>query len=505
MTDISASYVQQARDDFFTYMALVHETDMDDTFEGAAVPAAHHIQMIELLTDESLQNCVILAPRDAAKTTLVQGYLEWKLGRASLSGDKRWANRFRALYVSATAAQAYRVSNGIRETILGNQNFHALFPDVKPHKRKFGEEEWKIAGNTVKDSNFTAMGMDGPSVGTRANIIILDDISDPDNTHTAASRQKAHDRLTEVITPIARFVPNSRMIMVATRWHWEDGVAWAENRGWKVLKIQAIQQDEDGNDISYWPARVPLEELYKERATDPKSFARQYMNDVIPDEGLVFERVWFKERFNHLPGAGEKLLEINSWDTAAGQGRTRSWSAGWAILVTKDFHCYFHQLSRAQVAYTYLKMGIKDLAKDTRADKVIIEKKSSGHAVLDEFALDPEMRHKIIEWQPFGQQGSPTRLQANEAIAALGEQGRIHLPSDMYLRRIGADWMPVVERELFSYPKGESDDIVDAMCQALYYVRGLQINYEKMLASQVRRLPQRWGTKHSQQWVKPAV
>lgn len=501
----TAFFVNAARRSFFAYMAFVHETDMDDAYEGAAVPAPHHMQMLEILTDESLKHAVILAPRDAAKTTLVQGYLEWKLGRASRSGDKRWANRFRALYVSATAAQAYRVSNGIRETILSNPNFQATFPEIKPHKRKFGEEEWKIQGNTIKDANFTAMGMDGPSVGTRANIVILDDISDPNNTGSQLQRLRVHDRLTEVISPISEFVPNSRVIMVATRWHWEDGVAWAQKRNWKVLKIQAIQQDEEGNDISYWPARVPLETLYELRKAGPKSFARQYQNDVIPEEGLVFERAWFKERFTLLPGPDEKLLEINSWDTAAGQGRNRSWSAGWAIRVTKDFHCYFHQLSRAQVAYTYLKMGIKALAIDTHADKVIIEKKSSGHAVLDEFALDPEMRHKIIEWQPFGQKGSPSRQSANEAIAALGEQGRIHLPSDMFLRKTGADWMPIVEQELFSYPEGESDDIVDAMCQALYYVRGLQINHEKLLASRTRHLPQRWEAPRSPEWSRPVI
>ncbi|KKK98522.1 hypothetical protein LCGC14_2641900, partial [marine sediment metagenome] len=377
-----------------------------------------------------------------------------------------------------------------RETIENNAAFKAVFPKVMPHKKKWGEEEWKVRGNTIKDANFTAMGMDGPSVGTRANIVVLDDISNAVNTGTPLQQKKVHDTLTEVILPIAKFVPNSRMLMVATRWHWADGVAWAMKRNWQVLKIQAIQQV-DGKDVSYWPERVPLEELYKEREADPKSFARQYQNEVVPEEGLVFERAWFEDRFSILPQPSDKLLELNSWDTASSLGRNRSYTAGWAILVTRDFHCYFHQLMRAQVPYTYMKMGIRRLALDTRADKVIIEKKSSGHAVIDEFALDPEMRQRIVEWQPFGQKGSPSRQEANEAIAALGEQGRIHLPSDMFLRRIGADWMPDVERELFSYPEGESDDIVDAMCQALFYVRGLQIRFEKQLISSQYRQPQR--------------
>ncbi len=484
---------------FFTYMGFVHETDMDD-YDGQAIPAAHHLQMIEILTDESLRNAVILAPRDAAKTTLVQGYLEWKLGRASESDDKRWASRYRALYVSATAAQAYRVSNGIRETIENNENFKMVFPNVIPHKKKWGEEEWKVRGNKVKDANFTAMGMDGPSVGTRASIVILDDISDKKNTESPLQRQRTHSRLTEVISPISKFVPDSRMLMVATRWHWEDGVAWAMNRNWKVLKIQAIQQDADGNDVSYWPSRVPLEELYKERAADAKSFARQYQNEVVPEEGLVFERAWFENRFTLLPSAGDKLLTINSWDTAQGEGRNRSFTAGWAFLVTRDFHCYLYQLQRAQVAYTYMKMGIRELARETRADKVIIEKKSSGHSAIQEFMLEPDMRRKIVEWAPFGQKGSPSRLQANEAIAGLGEQGRIHLPSDLFCRQMQIDWMPDVERELFSYPDGESDDIVDALCQALFYVRELQVRYERRIASQQFQQPQRiktpdWGRK----------
>ena len=504
MTDLTSQYILQAREDFFSYMAFVHrETDMPDVYEGSAVPAHHHQQMIEAITNGDHGHTLIVTPRGSGKTTLIQGYLEWSLGRASESGDKNWANRHRVLYVSAAASQAYKVSNAIRATIESNVHYQAIFPKVKKHKTKWGEEEWKVAGNTIKDSNFQAVGIDGAALGSRADMIILDDVGDEKNMATVYQRDLVKDRLDNTIMPI--LVPWGRVIDLCTRWAWDDVAQWAMERGFYTIYMKAIQEDGKGNEVSYWPARFTLDWLHSERRKNPKSFARQYQNEVTPEEGQIFERAWFEDRFSLLPNAADRLLTINSWDTASSQGRNRSFTAGWAIFVTKDFHCYFYQLMRAQVAYTYLKMGIKDLAKETRADMVIIEKKSSGHAVLDEFALDPEMRRKIVEWQPFGQKGSPSRLAANEAIAALGEQGRIHLPSDMYLRRIGADWMPAVERELFSYPDGESDDIVDAMCQALYKVRQLQINHEKLLASRIHQLPKQWQTPRSVEWAQPAL
>jgi len=472
--DLTPEVLAVAREDLFTFMALVHTQDNPMLYDGQAVPFQHHRRMIDALMRED--HTVIVTPRGSGKTTLVQGFEEWTLGRASM-GDKDWANRHRVLYVSSAATQAYKVSNAIRATIEANKAYHAIFPKVKPHPQKWGQEEWKVKGNTIKDSNFLAMGMDGPALGSRAEIIYLDDIGNEKNMGTPYMREGVRETLENTILPI--MVPWGRFVMTATRWAWDDPVAWAiDRRGWQPIVMKAIETDEDGEESSYWPERFSLEHLRTERLKAPTAFARQYQNEVVPDEGLIFEREWFERRFDYLPN--EMRFVVNSWDTAAGEGRNRSYSAGWAALVTLDFHVYLFKLQRGQVPYPYLKEGIRHLADDTNAGYVIIEKKSSGHSAIQEFALEPRP-WQLIEWHPFGQRGSPKRREANERISDMCMQGRVHLPSEYFVRKTGANWLYDAEKELFSYPEGETDDIVDALCQMLYWIEDQHVRTQRYL------------------------
>jgi len=270
-----------ARVHFPTYMYVCHRTDMSGE---QAAPYPHHMTMIDALNAEG--HTAIIAPRGSAKTTLVRGWVEWQLGRASMAGGE-WARDFRTLYVSASATQAYRVSNAIRATLLSNEYYRALFPKVKPHKDKFSEHEWKVEGNDGVHANFLAVGVGGPALGFRASEVYLDDIGDQENMSTpyqraqlvGASTEEGFDGsgwLDQTLMPI--LVPWGRVIMLCTRWAWDDPAEWAKRRDWKIVTIRAL--DEEGT--SYWPERFPAEKLEKMRRESPKSFARQYQNEVAP-------------------------------------------------------------------------------------------------------------------------------------------------------------------------------------------------------------------------------
>ena len=112
-----AQTVESAVASLAAYMMAVHKTDMADRFGGAMVPEEVHKKIIAALCDDSLGHTTIMAPRGAAKTTILQCYVEWSLGRASLGMDgfdkKTWAQNFRVIYVSSSAEQAGKLSNAI--------------------------------------------------------------------------------------------------------------------------------------------------------------------------------------------------------------------------------------------------------------------------------------------------------------------------------------------------------------------------------------------------------
>ena len=105
VSGVSEELLSLARRDLAVYISLAHSTDMPDVNDGMAIPSPVHEQIIDALMGET-GHTLILAPRGAAKTTIVQAWLEWLLGRASCSKDREWANRLRIIYISATAMQA---------------------------------------------------------------------------------------------------------------------------------------------------------------------------------------------------------------------------------------------------------------------------------------------------------------------------------------------------------------------------------------------------------------
>jgi predicted phage terminase large subunit-like protein len=343
-----------------------------------------------------------------------------------------------------------------------------------------------------------------------------------------------------------------RFVMVCTRWAWDDAADWAEKRRWKTLakhpmkalieegtESDAVILDSQGGGAtadggesatsqgagrrdednlprstadtslqstssavtyrSYWPERFSVEELLQMRADDPRGFAQQMQNEVAPEEGLVFERIWFTDRFDVPPG--EILLRLDTWDTAAGQGRNRSFSVGLSAAVSRDFHIYLLNMLRAQLPYPDLKEAMRMTARRNKSNAVIIEAKSSGQQAIQELWQEG---YPIVAFQPFGQKGSPAREEGNVRTSDICAQRRVHLPTDYFCRQYGSrDWLPDFEREVFSYPDGEHDDIVDALCQMLWWVEEQRLRHQQF----VRRShePQDWGVSYKPEDQKMLV
>jgi hypothetical protein len=63
-------------------------------------------------------------------------------------------------------------------------------------------------------------------------------------------------------------------------------------------------------------------------------------------------------------------------------------------------------------------------------------------------------------------------------------------------------WITDAEQEIFSYPSGQNDDIVDAMCQLIYYVRQREQAAQKYLDP---RKPTPWAESWEGEGVRVLV
>jgi len=471
------------------YLAIVHDTDMPQVAGGKAVPASHHEDMIDILEHDSYGHSLLLLPRGAAKTTILQAFVEWKLGRASLGMDgfgRNWAKDFRVGWVSASASQAYGVSNAIKETVEFNPIYRAMFPKVRPNRKKWSEPEWNVRGQTTKDYTFVAAGRGGPILGKRFHLIVPDDLAGEDerSSDLATATKPRRDLLFWIAnTMMKTLVPGGRILMAATRWYEGDPPDWAmkpppEGQGWHTLKIQALTDCEGCNDEvcpgehSFWPERFPAALLIADRKKNPRSFALQMQNDITPAEGLWFRREWFP-RFTSIPDAKD-VVRVQTWDTAATL-TGRSFTACLTMTCIDDgsgyWHYYLVDLYRRKVEFPDLVEAIYNYADKYHPNIIFVEDKSSGTQALQ--VLRRETQLPVVSCLPPGQRGGPDLdLWAAQATIACKTE-RVFLPADLYFTAnskdnwVEASFMPEILR-YEGTDTGGTTDVVMAMCQAIY-------------------------------------
>lgn len=165
----------------------------------------------------------------------------------------------------------------------------------------------------------------------------------------------------------------------------------------------------------------------------------------------MIRRAWIK-RFTKLPSAAQRLLVLQSWDTATKGGPENDYSACTTWVLTPDEKWYLIDVWRGRVDYPALKAKVLTLAKIHKPNRVLVEDTGAGSSLVQ------ELRGKIsgiIAVKPKGDK------QSRMAVAsAKFEAGQVFLPE-------GASWLADLESELFAFPGGRYDDQCDSISQAL--------------------------------------
>lgn len=488
---LSADKLNLCHDNFALYMALAHETDMPWVFDGRAIPAAHMLPILarmQLVSDIVLRlgewekyaglvgrHTSVVEPPGSGKTTLLQYFYEWLLGRASVYW-KNWANAFHMAHVSASEPKALDISFAVKKTIEENPIYHAIFPKVKPNKdEKWADSVWRIKGSTSKDPTFQARGRRGDILGARLNFMGLDDLIKQEEAETEG-KSGIETEIEHIIswlggTAMTRLdLPTACGWMNHTRWREDDPPGWAEAQGWEVIPLKAIQEDADGNEVSYWPERKPVEEFQRLRQQNPVMFSLVYQGEVIPQEGIDFRREHFAE-FDYLPVGARQMHVVHAWDTAGTRNPRSDYTAGWTMIVTDSWDVYLVNLYNAKMEFDGVMNAIQGQFAHMRGE-IVVEEKSTGQPAVQ---LLRRQGYPVHGRKPFGERGQPSRELAVQHIKPFLMEQRVHLPSDRFAREHGLAWVPEAKRQIFGYPKTAHDDIVMAMLHGLHFIYEVRI------------------------------
>jgi predicted phage terminase large subunit-like protein len=193
-----------------------------------------------------------------------------------------------------------------------------------------------------------------------------------------------------------------------------------------------------------------------------------YQQRPTPEEGAIFRRAWFKS----YGGPIECPRTIFSLDCAFKSGKENDFSV---IAVISEAKTGFHVrlVSRGRWEFPELKRQAVALADIWRPNAVLIEDAASGQSLIQ--ALKSETRLPILPVRPMGD-----KVSRAHAVSPLVESGRVCVPD-------AAPWLADFLEEVTSFPAAPHDDMVDALTQALNWMRGSY--FDSAALQQIGRSP----------------
>jgi predicted phage terminase large subunit-like protein len=226
---------------------------------------------------------------------------------------------------------------------------------------------------------------------------------------------------------------------------------------WEVVEFPAIKDDGE----ALWPEFWDVEELLaKKAALDIRYWNAQYMQKPTSEEGALIKREWWQIWEKEDPPECEFI--IMSLDAAQEATNRADYNAltTWGVFYneeTQNFAIILLNAIKKRMEYPELKKLVLEEYKEWQPDAFMVEKKSNGSALYQEFR---RMGVPVGEFTPGKGQDKIARV---NAVSDLFASGIVFAPDHR--------WAKEVIEECNDFPAGTNDDLVDSTTLALLRFR----------------------------------
>jgi len=425
----------------------------DHVYQGYKV-GPHHRRLARIFEEIALGKkkrvIVNIAPRHGKSELISYLAPAWFLGKYPHK---------KVIMASHTADLAVNFGRRVRN-LVSSDGYKDIFPQVELQADSKSASRW----GTNFNGEYFAIGVGGALAGRGADLFIIDD---------PHSEQDAKLGRTDVFLPawewfqsgpIQRLMPGGAIIVVMTRWSKLDltGQIIAQmgrEEGvdeWEVVEFPAIL-----NDKPLWSDFWNLEELLAKKAgMDPRYWQAQYMQDPVSEEGALIKREWWRIWEDGDPPSCE--FTIMSLDAAQESNNRADYNAltTWGVFFneeTSNYNLILLNAIKKRMEFPDLKAMVIEEYKEWQPDAFMVEKKSNGAALYQEFR---RMGVPVGEFTPGKGQDKISRV---NAVSDLFRSGIVWAPD----RR----WAKEVIEECNDFPSGTNDDLVDSTTLALLRFR----------------------------------
>jgi predicted phage terminase large subunit-like protein len=369
----------------------------------------------------------------------------------------------RIICVSYSGDLSRKHSNDFR-ALIESHWYRAAFTATRIGAFKDSETEIEFSARGFR----LATSVGGTLTGRGGDIIVIDDPLKPDDALSETKRSAANQWFANTLLSRLDDKRSGAIVIVMQRVHMDDltGFVTGQSEEWEILNLPAIAEADEVIPISdteihcrkageaLSPVREPiavLENLKIQLGSD--AFSAQYQQTPAPPGGAMVKRHWVRRYGEELPPHAERLMTVQSWDTASKGGPHNDWSVCTTWILTRRKRWYLLDVWRRRVDYPALKAAVRNLAKQWSARRVLVEDAVTGTALVQELR---ETIWGIVAVKPVGDKASRMAV-----ASAKFEAGQVFLPER-------AEWLPDLEAELFAFPGARHDDQCDSISQALF-------------------------------------
>lgn len=431
---------------------------------------AKHLEQIEFFGDRDYKILVLsVPPRHGKSQQCSIDFPAWFLGR----------NPDKEIIIASYSADLAQDFGGKTREKVDSQEFKAIFPEIRIRadekaKGKWGtmipdplkQGEWKIAGGS-----YTAVGVGGPITGRGANILLIDDpIKNREEAESEVLRDKIWNWFTS--TAFTRLEPKGVAIVIMTRWHQDDlaGRILSHPELSKRTKSVIFPAIKDG--VPLWSGKYTIEALNEIKSTiGPYDWSALYQGQPILTENQEFKGQWIK----YIPEVNIPMMNTRNFltiDTAMSQKTTADFT-GFCDNSINQENFWHLKAWRMKIGPEELINNIFTLHQSRNYEAIGIEKTAYLSGLKPYLDMEQRRRDKFL---PI------VELQHNQTQKEIRIRGLIPRYASGSIFHVEGRCKDL-EEEMFNFPLGTHDDVLDAVAYQLQIAdnpriaTGVSVNY----------------------------
>lgn len=219
---------------------------------------------------------VLLAPVGHGKTSQLRHRLLWMIGRDP---------NIQIVFVSGTERHPKKVLRAIKSEIEQNKRVQWVFPDLAAGG-VWTTTEMQVKRDTREgDPTIQIFGaFSGSVLGTRADVVVFDDLCNFGNTFSELSREKMSDWCGSVVS---RLKPTAKVIAIGHIWHEHDQLQrFRRKRNWGYKRYEATRTNDIGEEVPLAPGVMTLDDIREKEDDLGPIRAPMMLRNRLPARGV---------------------------------------------------------------------------------------------------------------------------------------------------------------------------------------------------------------------------